>query len=147
MFREFNAKMIVWCLTKTRFPSRPCFVYGLWNVPLGKTWSLFVCLVRRTCKKKKKKNRRKWVLCKPMGTCGLIQGFVQDGSCTVFAGGSSGCIQVRKICSLFLSPLPGPTHCSFFRVKTSHCETKIHMPSWHSQLLAYNLHSWGPSKA
>ena len=57
MCREFNAKMIVWCLTKTRFPSRPCFVYGLWNVPLGKTWSLFVCLVRRTCKKKKKKKK------------------------------------------------------------------------------------------
>ena len=61
MCREFNAKMIVWCLTKTRFPSRPCFVYGLWNVPLGKTWSLFVCLVRRTCKKKKKKKKQKEV--------------------------------------------------------------------------------------
>ena len=103
--------------------------------------------IKKKKKKKKKKTRRKWVLCKPMGPCGLVQGFVQDGSCTVFAGGSSGCIQVRKICSLFLSPLPGPTHCSFFRVKTSHCETKIHMPSRHSQLLAYNLHSWGPSKA
>ena len=83
MCREFNAKIIVWCLTKTRFPSCPCFVYGLWNVPLGKIWSLFVCLVKEHAKKKKK-TRRKWVLCKPMGPCGLIQGFGQDGSCTLF---------------------------------------------------------------
>ena len=123
MCREFNAKMIVWCLTKTRFPSCPCFVYGLWNVPLGKTWSLFAYLVKRT-REKKKKNIRKWVLCKPTGPCGRIRGFVQDSSCTIFAGSSSSCIQMRKICSLFLSPLPDPTHCSFFRVKTSHCETK-----------------------
>ena len=124
MCREFNAKIIVWCLTKTRFPSCPCFVYGLWNVPLGKIWSLFVCLVKEHAKKKKKNQKKVGIVQTHGALWPHSRVWARWQLHPVFAGSSSSCIQMRKICSLFLSPLPDPTHCSFFRVKTSHCEVK-----------------------
>ena len=103
---------------------------------------------KRTCKKKKKKPEGSGYCANPRDLWLLSRVCVRRQPHPASVGSSSSCVQGRKICSLFLSPLPNPTHCSFLRVKTSHSEAKEnHTPSSHSQLLAYDLHSWGHSKA
>lgn len=147
MCREFNAKMIVWCLTKTRFPSCPCFVYGLWNVPLGKTWSLFAYLVKRTREKKKKKTEGSGYCANPQGPVASFEGLCKIAAAPFLLAALQAASRWEKSAPFSCLHSQTPPTALSSGSKPPTVKQKNHMPSRHSQLLAYDLHSWGPSKA
>lgn len=124
-YREFKRKKKNFqCLTKARYPTCPCFSYDLSNNWLEKTWSLFVCLVKGYGKEQKEvgivqTRRTLWLLSRICEWWQLHP---------VYVGSSSICIQMRKICFIFPSPLPNPTHSSSIRVKISYCEAQKIIP-------------------